>query len=115
MPYPTTFPLAEAKLILGRLTGSNTAAVKDLAAAEYEVQGYVFGQVFGNPNPPVWGGVVVSTLSDDEAKSALVNELDDAILAEEQPGVVRVGAVNWKKWLALLVRLLPLLLLDEKP
>lgn len=107
--YPSNFPLDSAKLLLGRLTGSNTAALKELAAAEWELQGYVFGQVFGQ-GPVVWA---VAPLPEGcDCKAELIAELQACCAAMDAPGVTAVGAVNWQKWLQLLLKVLPLILAD---
>lgn len=114
-PYPPAFPLDSAKLILGRLTGSNTAALKELTYAEWELQGYVFSQVFGG-GPVVWAVGTGPELTDTtwDCKAEFIAELQTYCAVMEQPGVSGAGAVNWTRWLQLILKLLPLILAEEQ-
>lgn len=107
-PYPTTFPLDSAKLILARLTGK-AVPLADLASAEWELQGFVFSQVFSGAQPVVW------TVADpgEDSMLELQDELQGYCDAVGSGAVTAAGAVDWMKWLQLILKFLPLFLKDK--
>ena len=114
-PYPTSFPLDAAKLLLSRLTGT-VVPVNELAHAGWDLQGFVQGQVFGPGQ--VWEHVnFTSHLTYEECKAELTEELKMCCHQFDIPGVTQALGINWVKWRQLLAKVLTLLIplfLDEK-
>ena len=107
-PYPTTFPLDDSLLIWDKLTGKDVPWT-DLAHAEWELQGFLFGQLLGG-GPP-WTGEPVAPYEITQVE--LANTLKECCDAVESQSEL-VQGLPWGKLLELLLKLLPLLLLDEK-
>ncbi len=112
MPYPTAFPMLEGKYLVSVLTGGTKPVLKDLHAAIYEVWGYAAGQFFGNETP-VWGENLVSDLDYNACKTLLAEEVNGACHQFAIPGVVAAAGVDWKKWIDLFLRILPLILKES--
>lgn len=114
VPYPTVFPLDSVRLLLGRLTGTNTAALKELVNAAYEVAGYALGQIFGGPLVVGASSLPDLPTADDAVKSLCTAEFTAAVAVYSDPAVVTSLNIDWKKWLGLVLKLLPLLLAENQ-
>lgn len=112
MPYPTEFPLSDAKLLISVLTG-NRPSLKEIHGAFYNVWGYVASQFFGSESP-VWTEINYDALTEDEVKSLLADQLKNVTYQFDIPGVVSAVNVDWKQLFSLLLKILPLILLEDK-
>jgi hypothetical protein len=111
LEFPVVFPLDSTKLLIGRLTGQNTASVRELHNAAWEVWGYAARQVHDQAGPLVWATTLV-TPSEEELKQ----ELEFACQCEcPQGNVVTAGKVDWLKIVMTLLKFLPLFLEETKP
>lgn len=112
MPYPTEFPLSDAKLLISVLTG-NKPSLKELHSAFYNVWGYVANQFFGSDSA-VWSDVNYDALTTDEVKALCADQLKNVTYQFDIPGVVSAVNVDWRQLFSLLLKVLPLILLENQ-
>lgn len=109
--YPIEFPTEAIAVVIETFREGGTVTDEGPVQAGWNVLGYALGQTVG-PYEPTPDVVAACDCTDDECKAEIVAILEAVKageLVEHRDGAV-VGRpeVNWKRLIALLLRLLPL-------
>lgn len=106
MPYPESFPLAQASILLAYLRGNRTYSLGEVVECAYDLVGYALGQFLPVKERPLIVGQAVTVVTSDESLAGFLETLVDS----HKAGVYGAVQVNWIVVLPYLLKVIDTLL-----